>query len=777
MEFIDARCTSCGASLEIIGRPSTIQCDYCQNHIVLSHAIHLASQDIEKIDDIAHAREHLSTAVEHNNIDDILTYAQQLKNWIPDDVESGYFYAYAKAIRNQPKYMEDFLNKVPIAANDTFETIIQHLIQRSDLRDKELIESFIKKYYPSLLDKYLRIYEQRYHQEDQYANIPRDVFICHSSKQKDLAEKLGEVVEEEGYSAWISTRNLRPQDSDNYWHNIEDAIRKSKLVLVVSSKEAMVSKDVQKEIELALKHKKPLLEYKMDDVPHTMFFKHAFDGFKWIEGNANLNNVHILKERLFNVLYTQPEESNLFKDPLINEIDTKNNSKPPKVSKARKNKPKRALFLSLGVMFFLSLGILLTQLNPVDQSAINPIAIEPSSLTLRVGETFTLKSNILREGLDANNLIWESDDSRIAEIDRNGRVTAIRQGETEIIATLGSVSNTITIRVISLVEPETSMDDPNPDPEANPNELLLISFVPLRDAQEILDTTAPLEELLKAELAELGFSFKRIITQVGSSFEAVGEGLVNGTVDVGFLPGRTYALYSGDGEIDVILAATRGGLNKDSVNAADWNDGLPTEGDASNQVTYYRSLLVAGPSPVGRTLANKVNSGQELTWEDFNSATWCIQSPTSSSGTIYPSVALFNRFGNKISDLDNTINPGGFGPSMESLSAGNCDVATIYADARRDYAEIWTTDYGRPGSIWEETDVVLVTDGIFNDTISVSNATVNAALKEALKQAFINIIGTEEGLNIFSIYSHQGYKVVTDADYEVARTAQSILQD
>jgi phosphonate transport system substrate-binding protein len=216
---------------------------------------------------------------------------------------------------------------------------------------------------------------------------------------------------------------------------------------------------------------------------------------------------------------------------------------------------------------------------------------------------------------------------------------------------------------------------------------LTVLFVPSRDAQVILDTTAPLAELLKAELLELGFEVDEVIIQVGSSYEAVGEGMIAGTVDVGFLPGGTYALYSGDGEIDVILASTRGGLNKDSANAADWNDGLPTEGDESNQVTYYRSLLVAGPSPIGRALADKVNAGEELTWEDFNSATWCIQSPTSSAGTIYPSVVLFNRFGKKVSDLTTTVAPGGYGPSMASLAAQNCDVSTIYADARRDYAD------------------------------------------------------------------------------------------
>ena len=306
---------------------------------------------------------------------------------------------------------------------------------------------------------------------------------------------------------------------------------------------------------------------------------------------------------------------------------------------------------------------------------------------------------------------------------------------------------------------------------------LTVLFVPSRDAQYILDTTAPLAELLKAELAELGFEVGEVVIQVGSSYEAVGEGMIAGTIDVGFLPGGTYALFSGDGEIDVILASTRGGLSKDSPNAMDWNDGLPTTGDPDNQVTYYRSLLIAGPSAVGQTLAAKVNAGEALTWEDFNSATWCIQGPTSSAGTVYPSVHLIGLFNKRVTDLANRVNAGGYGGAMSSLAAGNCDVATIYADARRDYETQWTTDYGRPGSIWTETNVIMVTDGIFNDTISVSNATVSEALKDALAQAFINIIATPAGKDIFEVYNHQGYQRVTDADYESARVAQELLRD
>jgi phosphonate transport system substrate-binding protein len=136
---------------------------------------------------------------------------------------------------------------------------------------------------------------------------------------------------------------------------------------------------------------------------------------------------------------------------------------------------------------------------------------------------------------------------------------------------------------------------------------------------------------------------------------------------------------------------------------------------------------------------------------------------------------LFNNFNRRTaSDLASVVRPGGYGPTIGALAAGNCDLSTIYADARRDYVDLWA-ETRNGASIWDETDVVIVTDGIFNDTISVSNVSVSPALREALAQAFINIIGTPEGLQVFSIYNHQGYQRVTDADYEGARIAQQIL--
>ncbi|AIQ41665.1 hypothetical protein R50912_17665 [Paenibacillus sp. FSL R5-0912] len=44
-----------------------------------------------------------------------------------------------------------------------------------------------------------------------------------------------------------------------------------------------------------------------------------------------------------------------------------------------------------------------------------------------------------------------------------------------------------------------------------------------------------------------------------------------------------------------ILTATRAGLSNDSENPKDWNDNKPTE-PTDTQATYYRSLLIAGPT-------------------------------------------------------------------------------------------------------------------------------------------------------------------------------------
>lgn len=73
----------------------------------------------------------------------------------------------------------------------------------------------------------------------------------------------------------------------------------------------------------------------------------------------------------------------------------------------------------------------------------------------------------------------------------------------------------------------------------------------------------------------------------------------------------------------MLLTALRYAINKDSENPADWNDGTIEE-NTEDMSTYYRCILLAGPSEKGQELLSKVNAGEELTWDDLNSATWAV---------------------------------------------------------------------------------------------------------------------------------------------------------
>jgi phosphonate transport system substrate-binding protein len=305
---------------------------------------------------------------------------------------------------------------------------------------------------------------------------------------------------------------------------------------------------------------------------------------------------------------------------------------------------------------------------------------------------------------------------------------------------------------------------------------LNVYFVPSREPQEIVTATEPLKDMLKTELSKEGYDIGEVVITVGTSYEAVGEALSAGTADIGLIPGGTYVLY--DDGADVILTATRDGLSKNSDAAKDWNDGKATEA-TTEQATSYRSLIITGPSEKGQELAKKINGGEALTFEDLDGANWSVMSSSSPAGYIYPSLWLQDNFQKNILNLSHAVQSDSYGSAFARLASGQVDVLCTYADARRDYEEKWKAEYGRSGSIWEETSVLGVTPPIFNDTVSVSKTSkiMDDDFKKAVSNAFINIGKTEEGQKVIAIYSHKGYQEAKSADYDNERKAQKMIKE
>lgn len=314
---------------------------------------------------------------------------------------------------------------------------------------------------------------------------------------------------------------------------------------------------------------------------------------------------------------------------------------------------------------------------------------------------------------------------------------------------------------------------------------LRFQFVPSRDPGEIITGTKDLGQLVIDEMASRGYTIGNVEITVSDSYEAAGESLSAGSIDVAWLPGGTYALYSG--ETEVILTATRNGLSNDSENPADWNGQANATQKNGPQVTYYRALIYATPSTYGKELAAKVNAGEELTWEDINKAKWAVMNVSSSAGYIYPTMWLDAKYGKKITDLANVTTLDGYMAAFQQAAAEQVDVIVCYADGRNDYEGSWNLpsdqqdDTGHQGlgrvdggSIWDELNVIGVTEGIYNDTVAVTKANPNIyndEFKTALQDSLIAIANTEQGQKIFAIYSHTGYAKATDADYDGARAA------
>ena len=353
---------------------------------------------------------------------------------------------------------------------------------------------------------------------------------------------------------------------------------------------------------------------------------------------------------------------------------------------------------------------------------------------------------------------------------------------------------------------ETTTDDKTID-------TLTVSFVPSKDADVILEAAngqteeqvakgwRGLGQILIDGLAARGFTVNNVDISVGTDYAATGEGMISGTIDIGLIPASTYVLYQPDG-VQLLVEALRWGVAGDdastvldpSLGVEPWNSCSKTQ-DATSKATGYASLVyVNTATELGASLYEKAMNNT-LTWEDVDAATWYVCSTTSSAGYVYPSLWLNDKFGEgvgeskkTIANLTNVIPDGSYANMMESLLTGGCDVTVGYADVRKDAAS--TTAFeaayadeiaaGTYSSVWDVVKVIAVSDYIMNDTVSIASPEVDEKMTPelitALQEVFIELGETEEGQAAVKPYSHMGYTLGQDSDYDATRAANALFQ-
>lgn len=312
MELERIRCLNCGAEYDDYDlQADRLKCTRigCGAEFLIPRAKQFAQEQIDHEKVITNLRRLLDSAVLDQDSTLMEKHALDILKLIQDDALASYCRALGQKKRGKLKVYAHHLS----SAHDMTEWEADRILnialkeQHFTMHDEESLKEFIHTNFteenaPEREKRLSLAVHRLFEQQNRYANIPRDVFICHSS-QDEIAQEVYQVLSDDGVRCWISERSL-PPDTCNYWDRIEQAIRKSKIMLVIASRTSMVSPDPIREMELAEELGMERLELKVDDKAHTVYFKHFFDGIQWIQlGEDKEKAFDELKERVFTLLY------------------------------------------------------------------------------------------------------------------------------------------------------------------------------------------------------------------------------------------------------------------------------------------------------------------------------------------------------------------------------------------------------------------------------------------------------------------------------------------
>lgn len=262
-------------------------------------------------------------------------------------------------------------------------------------------------------------------------------------------------------------------------------------------------------------------------------------------------------------------------------------------------------------------------------------------------------------------------------------------------------------------------------------EKLTVQFVPSQAAETLEAKAKPLEQLLSDELGI------PVTVSVSTDYNTIVEAMASKQVDVGFLPPNAYVLANEQSNVKVLLQAQRYGIKQPGGESTD------------ELVDSYRSMIV-------------VKSGSDIKeLEDLKGKTIATQDVTSSAGYVWP-VAEMKKAGIDINTDVTTVQVKGHDQAVLSVLNGDVDAAFVFEDARNtvknDYPEII-----------DEVEPMYFTEPIPNDTISV-RSDMSEEWDKKIQDAFIAIGKDEEGKQIISdIYSHEGYVVSQDSNFDIVR--------
>jgi hypothetical protein len=111
--------------------------------------------------------------------------------------------------------------------------------------------------------------------------MTHDIFISHSSHDREVAEAACIALEQRGFRCWIAPRDILP--GHDYGEAIVDAIRGSRLFLLIFSAATAASPQVKREVERAASQSLPILPFRIADVQPSKSLEYFISSAHWLD--------------------------------------------------------------------------------------------------------------------------------------------------------------------------------------------------------------------------------------------------------------------------------------------------------------------------------------------------------------------------------------------------------------------------------------------------------------------------------------------------------------
>jgi hypothetical protein len=137
--------------------------------------------------------------------------------------------------------------------------------------------------------------------KDKYSDVVEEnlvIFISYSRKDKEQASAICQILNKYNISYWIDEECT--YSGSNFKGVIVEQIKKSSIVLFLSSQNSNLSPNVVKEIGIAVHYSKPIIPIKLDSYSYDSNIEYDLCNIDYIEYNSNdtfenklINNIKV----------------------------------------------------------------------------------------------------------------------------------------------------------------------------------------------------------------------------------------------------------------------------------------------------------------------------------------------------------------------------------------------------------------------------------------------------------------------------------------------------